>query len=80
MVTKAGQRQHPELREPDGSLRREVSTEEYLRLIGQIGEAGVRSVTLTGGEPTIRRDITTLVAALKRYPIRVRPLPRRAWP
>ncbi len=69
MVTKQGQRQNPGLREPDGSLRREVSTAEYLDLIRQIGRAGVQAVTLTGGEPTLRRDITTLVAALKKYPI-----------
>lgn len=29
----------------------------------------MRKVTLTGGEPTLRRDITTLVAAVKSYPI-----------
>jgi MoaA/NifB/PqqE/SkfB family radical SAM enzyme len=69
MVTRQGQRQSPELREPDGSLRREVSTQEYLAIIRQIGQAGVQSVTLTGGEPTLRRDITTLVAALKQYPL-----------
>lgn len=69
MVTRQGQQQNPELLEPDGSLRREVSTEEYLDIIRQIGRAGVRAVTLTGGEPTLRRDITTLVAALKKYPI-----------
>ncbi len=69
LVTKNGQRQNPELRELDGSLRREVSTEEYLDIIRQIGEAGVKAVTLTGGEPTLRRDITALVAAIKKYPI-----------
>jgi MoaA/NifB/PqqE/SkfB family radical SAM enzyme len=71
MVTKRGQRQNPELREPDGSVRREVSTEEYLDIIRQIGRAGVKAVTLTGGEPTLRRDITALVAAIKKYPIHV---------
>lgn len=69
LVTRSGQRRNPELREPDGSLRREISTQEYLDIIRQIGRAGVRKVTLTGGEPTLRRDITTLVAALKAYPI-----------
>ena len=69
LVTRSGQRRNPELREPDGSLRKEISTEEYLDLIRQIGRAGVRKVTLTGGEPTLRRDITTLVAAVKSYPI-----------
>jgi MoaA/NifB/PqqE/SkfB family radical SAM enzyme len=69
LETRGGQRQNPELREPDGSLRQEISTEEYLDIIRQIGRAGVRKVTLTGGEPTLRRDITTLVAAVKSYPI-----------
>jgi|GEM_PF-1398405 len=69
MVTREGQRGNPELREPDGTVRREVSTAEYLDLIRQIGRAGVKSVTLTGGEPTLRRDIPVLVAALKKYPI-----------
>lgn len=69
MVTKHGQRQNPELREPDGSLRREVSTAEYLDIIRQLGRAGVKAVTLTGGEPTLRRDIAQLVAAVKKYPI-----------
>ncbi|VTS00229.1 radical sam domain protein : Radical SAM domain protein OS=Syntrophobacter fumaroxidans (strain DSM 10017 / MPOB) GN=Sfum_2032 PE=4 SV=1: Radical_SAM: Fer4_14: SPASM [Gemmata massiliana] len=69
MVTPQGQRQNPELREADGTLRREISTEEYLDIIRQIGRAGVKAVSLTGGEPTLRRDIATLVAAIKKYPI-----------
>jgi MoaA/NifB/PqqE/SkfB family radical SAM enzyme len=69
MVTKQGQKQNPELREPDGTLRREVSTKEYLEIIRQMGEAGVKAVTLTGGEPTLRKDIAELVAAIKKYPI-----------
>ncbi|HEX4611494.1 MAG TPA: radical SAM protein, partial [Urbifossiella sp.] len=69
MVTREGQRKSLELREPDGSVRREISTAEYLDLIRQIGRAGVKSVTMTGGEPTLRKDITTLVAAVKKYPI-----------
>ncbi|HEY7155721.1 MAG TPA: radical SAM protein [Gemmataceae bacterium] len=69
LVTRTGQRRNHELCEPDGSLRREISTDEYLDIIQQIGRAGVRKVTLSGGEPTLRRDITTLVAAVKAYPI-----------
>src|SRR5690348_9139258 len=49
LVTRAGQRRNRELCESDGSLRREISTDEYLDIIGQIGRAGVRKVTLTGG-------------------------------
>jgi MoaA/NifB/PqqE/SkfB family radical SAM enzyme len=71
MVTREGQRQNPELRESDGSVRREMTTDEYLAVIRQIGRAGVKSVILTGGEPTLRKDITALVAALKKYPIHV---------
>ena len=41
LVTRSGQRRNPELREPDGSLRKEISTEEYLDIIRQIGRAGV---------------------------------------
>src|SRR5262245_37163250 len=40
MVTKKGQSQNPELREADGSVRREISTSEYLDIIRQIGESG----------------------------------------
>src|SRR5262245_51295274 len=69
MVTKKGQRESHELREPDGSLRREVSTAEYLDLIRQMGAAGVRAVTFTGGEPTLRPDLVQLTAAVKKYPI-----------
>jgi MoaA/NifB/PqqE/SkfB family radical SAM enzyme len=71
MVTKSGQRENPELLESDGTLRRELSTSDYLELIRQMGEAGVRGVTVTGGEPTLRRDIHTLIEALKTYPIKV---------
>ena len=41
LVTRSGQRRNPELRETDGSLRKEISTEEYLDIIRQIGRAGV---------------------------------------
>jgi MoaA/NifB/PqqE/SkfB family radical SAM enzyme len=66
MVTKAGQKKNPELLEPDGSLRREVSTEEYLDLIGQMSKAGVKAVKFTGGEPALRKDILTLAEAVKK--------------
>jgi radical SAM protein with 4Fe4S-binding SPASM domain len=71
MVTKQGQLQHPELRDESGLPKREVTREEYLRIIHEIGEAGVKAVTLTGGEPTLRKDLVDLVAALKQYPIHV---------
>jgi MoaA/NifB/PqqE/SkfB family radical SAM enzyme len=65
MVTKAGQRKNAELHEPGGTLRREVSTEEYLDLITQIADAGVKAVVFTGGEAALRKDILTLVRAVK---------------
>ncbi|MHC9061740.1 radical SAM protein [Nitrospira sp. CMX1] len=66
MVTKAGQRKNPELIEPDGSLRQEISTDEYLKLIQQMSKAGVKAVKLTGREPALRKDILTLANAVKR--------------
>lgn len=66
MVTKAGQKKNSELLEADGSLRREVSTDEYLDLIRQIGEAGVKAVQFTGGEAALRKDILVLAEAVKK--------------
>ena len=66
MVTKGGQKKNLELIESNGELRREVSTEEYLDLIGQIADAGVRAVQFTGGEATLRKDILVLAGAVKK--------------
>jgi MoaA/NifB/PqqE/SkfB family radical SAM enzyme len=66
MVTKRGQRENPELREQNGSLRREMSTQEYLTLIADLGKAGVKRVAFTGGEPTLRADIVSLAEAVKK--------------
>lgn len=66
MVTKAGQRKNPELADAEGNLRREVSTEEYLRLIDQMADAGVKSVQITGGEPLFKRDILQIVESIKK--------------
>lgn len=46
------------------SLPGELSTAEALDLIDQMKEVGLRHVTLSGGEPTIRKDIFTLTEKL----------------
>lgn len=42
--------------------------EEIARLVGVFARMGVRGVRLTGGEPTVRRDIGELVAAIAAVP------------
>jgi cyclic pyranopterin phosphate synthase len=41
-----------------------LTTEELLRAVGILVRAGVNKIRLTGGEPTIRRDIGDIVAGL----------------
>src|SRR5512135_853253 len=41
-----------------------LSYEEITRLARLFAAAGVRKIRLTGGEPTLRRDLETLVAML----------------
>jgi cyclic pyranopterin phosphate synthase len=49
--------------------REDVLTfEEIAQLADLFGEVGVDRLRLTGGEPLLRRDLTTLVAALARRP------------
>lgn len=45
-----------------------LTTEEVLRLAGLFVREGVRKIRLTGGEPTVRKDLTEIVGALKRIP------------
>lgn len=45
-----------------------LSTEEILHLARIFVEQGVRKIRLTGGEPTVRRDIVDIVAQLKALP------------
>lgn len=66
MVTKAGQKKNLELIEPDGSLRAEVTTDQYLDLIRQMSKAGVKAVKFTGGEPALRKDVLVLAEAVKK--------------
>lgn len=49
--------------------RKEIlSFEEILRLVRIFVELGVEKVRLTGGEPTLRRELPHLVASLKQVP------------
>ncbi|MDG1481698.1 MAG: GTP 3',8-cyclase MoaA [Myxococcota bacterium] len=49
--------------------RKELLTyEEIARIVRVFADLGIRQVRLTGGEPTMRADITQLIAALKATP------------
>src|SRR5438309_9840968 len=43
-----------------------LTFEEIARLVGVFVSLGVRSIKLTGGEPTVRQDLPTLVRKLRR--------------
>src|SRR6476660_3233561 len=43
---------------------RELDTEAWLSLFEQAAELGVLQVHLSGGEPTLRRDLDQLIAGL----------------
>lgn len=45
-----------------------LSYEEITRIVGVLAASGVRRVRLTGGEPTVRRDLDRLVASLAAIP------------
>lgn len=45
-----------------------LSFEEIVRLVGCFTRVGVRRFRLTGGEPTVRRDLPRLVALLRAVP------------
>ncbi|KAH8268745.1 hypothetical protein KR018_000574 [Drosophila ironensis] len=45
-----------------------LTTEEILKLARIFVEQGVRKIRLTGGEPTVRRDIVEMVAQMKALP------------
>ena len=53
------------------ALPGELTTEEALRLCGQIADLGVKRVTLSGGEPLLRFDWPLLAEALTRRGVRV---------
>jgi radical SAM protein with 4Fe4S-binding SPASM domain len=43
-----------------GAQRRELTTEEWFRVIEQVADAGTLWLTLTGGEPTLRPDFAEI--------------------
>jgi cyclic pyranopterin phosphate synthase len=45
-----------------------LSNEELLRVVNACAQVGFRKIRLTGGEPTLRRDLVSLVAAIKAVP------------
>lgn len=48
-----------------------LSSDAMVRLIDQMGRARVLDVLLFGGEPLMRRDVFSIIAHLKRYPISI---------
>lgn len=46
----------------------DLSEEEILRLVRAMAELGTKKIRLTGGEPTLRRDLVALVSKIKRVP------------
>jgi AdoMet-dependent heme synthase len=49
----------------------ELTTDEMFRLIDELHEAGVFEVTITGGEPLMRRDIFEVIGRLKGHGLTV---------
>ncbi len=45
-----------------------LSVEEIVRLVATLTRVGVSKVRLTGGEPSLRRDLTAIIAALAACP------------
>lgn len=64
--------QATDLLNPESVLReqmkenKELSTEEVINVIDQAGAMGVKRITITGGEPFVRRDIMEILSAVKR--------------
>lgn len=46
-----------------------LTTDEVLRLATLFVEQGVRKIRLTGGEPTVRKDLPEIIERLKRIPL-----------
>ena len=49
---------------------RDLPTEEWLKFFDELGALGVMNVTLAGGEPFIREDLTTMLEGLVRNRMR----------
>lgn len=62
------------------SASEELSTEQWQRVIEKLERAGVPMVTFTGGEPTLREDITELVGHAKRLVTRLNTNGQRLTP
>lgn len=45
-----------------------LSGEEIARLVSAFAGLGIEKIRLTGGEPTLRRDLTDIAAAISRFP------------
>ncbi|MFM2310019.1 MAG: hypothetical protein RLY87_2141 [Chloroflexota bacterium] len=45
-----------------------LTNEELLRVVNACAQVGFRKIRLTGGEPTLRRDLVSLVGAIKAVP------------
>jgi radical SAM protein with 4Fe4S-binding SPASM domain len=56
---------------PPEKFRDELSTLEVENLIKQLSELGTYSITITGGEPLLRKDILDIIMAIKRRKMRV---------
>ncbi len=50
-------------------LKREMSTEEALSVVRQIGQAGTWHLSLTGGETLLRNDLPEIIREAKKYNI-----------
>jgi len=46
---------------PESYVRKDMNTEQIKYLIDQISDMGVNALSFTGGEPTLRKDISELV-------------------
>lgn len=55
--------------ELDKATPREMTTEEALKLVKEMGEAGVWHLSLTGGETLVRKDLIEIIREAKKYGI-----------
>ncbi|MEL7608979.1 MAG: GTP 3',8-cyclase MoaA [Bacillota bacterium] len=54
--------------EGDCPKERELSTEEFVRIVRAMAKLGVNKIRVTGGEPLLRRDVVTLVERFGQVP------------
>ena len=50
---------------------RELDTKEALTLVAELGQLGCECITLSGGEPLLRRDWPTLAASIRHHGMQV---------